>query len=110
MDEPGKRILSASVDRRQTLSGVAGAALGSLATASAAQTAIGQPMPGGATLPDDPDSRMRWAIVGLGSFAIGQVIPGFADAKHSRITAFVSGNPDKARKLGASYAVDRFYD
>jgi predicted dehydrogenase len=53
---------------------------------------------------------MRWAIVGLGSFAIGQVIPGFGDARQSRMTAFVSGNPAKARDLGARYGVSRFYD
>src|SRR5690606_33565458 len=74
------------------------------------QQAEGQPLPGGATLPEPPDSRMRWAIVGLGSFAIGQVIPGFGDARQSRLTAFVSGNPAKARDLGARYGGSRFYD
>src|SRR5690606_8062796 len=41
---------------------------------------------------------------------IGQVIPGFGDARQSRMTAFVSGNPAKARDLGARYGVSRFYD
>ena len=53
---------------------------------------------------------MRWAIVGLGSFGINQVIPGFADARQSRMTAFVSGNAAKARDLGARHGVSRFYD
>jgi predicted dehydrogenase len=53
---------------------------------------------------------MRWAIVGLGTFGVGQVIPGFADARQSRMTAFVSGNPAKARDLGARYGVSHFYD
>jgi predicted dehydrogenase len=75
-----------------------------------AQQAEGQPMPAGVSLPEPPGERMRWAIVGLGSFAIGQVIPGFGDARQSRMTAFVSGNPAKARDLGARHGVSRFYD
>jgi predicted dehydrogenase len=75
-----------------------------------AQQAEGQPMPAGVSLPEPPSERMRWAIVGLGSFAIGQVIPGFGDARQSRMTAFVSGNPAKARDLGASYGISRFYN
>lgn len=96
--------------RRHVL-GAAGAVPLALAAGQAfAKQAEGQPLPGGATLPEPPDSRMRWAIVGLGSFAIGQVIPGFGDARQSRLTAFVSGNPAKARDLGARYGVSRFYD
>ena len=53
---------------------------------------------------------MRWAIVGLGTFAVGQVIPGFRDARQSRITAFVSGNNDKGRDLGARWGVPKLYD
>lgn len=56
------------------------------------------------------EAPMRWAIVGLGTFAIGQVIPGFSSAAVSKITAFVSGNPAKARELGARHGVSRFYD
>ena len=74
-----------------------------------AQKAEGQPLLGDPALPQAPGERMRWAIVGLGTFAIGQVIPGFADARQSRITAFVSGNPGKARDLGSRYGVTRFY-
>ncbi len=53
---------------------------------------------------------MRWAVVGLGSFAINEAIPGFVDARQARMTAFVSGNPAKARDLGARHGVSRFYD
>ena len=95
--------------RRQTL--IAGAGALSLAASGrlAAQQAQGQPLIGDPALPDDPAKRLGWAVVGLGTFAIGQVIPGFADARHARITAFVSGNADKARNLGARYGVDRLY-
>lgn len=95
---------------RRRLLAVAGAAPIALAASRAwAQQAEGQPLPAGTVLPAPPGDRMRWAVVGLGSFAIGQVIPGFADARQSRMTAFVSGNPAKARDLGARYGVSRFF-
>jgi len=96
--------------RRRLLAAAAAAPLALGATRARAQTAQGQPMPAGAALPELPGERSRWAIVGLGSFAIGQVIPGFADARQSRMTAFVSGNAAKARDLGARHGVARFYD
>ncbi|MXO85836.1 gfo/Idh/MocA family oxidoreductase [Altererythrobacter aurantiacus] len=87
----------------------AGAAAFAASGKLAAQTAEGQPLIGDPSLPEIPTNRLGWAIVGLGTFAIGQVIPGFATARHSRITAFVSGNPEKARTLGSRYNVDRLY-
>jgi predicted dehydrogenase len=99
-----------SLTRRRLLA-VAGAAPLALAAGRAfAQAAQGQPMPGGAEQPLPPAERLRWAIVGLGSYGVNQVIPGFAGARQSRMTAFVSGNPAKARDLGARHGVARFYD
>ena len=96
--------------RRQAL--IAGAGLSTLAASGKllAQKAEGQPMVGDPTLPDMPRERLGWAVVGLGTFAIGQVIPGFANAKHSRISAFVSGNADKARTLGSRFGVEGLYN
>ncbi len=97
---------------RRHLLAAAGAAPFALAAGQAlAQQATGQPMPGDAApQPALPGEKMRWAIVGLGSFGINQVIPGFADARRSRMTAFVSGNASKARDLGARHGVSKFYD
>lgn len=99
-----------AMSRRELLAAGAGVSLAVSSAQALAQDAVGQPLLGNPQLPEVPGERMRWAIVGLGTFAVGQVIPGFADARSSRITAFVSGNPAKARDLGASYGVDRFYD
>ena len=96
--------------RRETLLTLAGAGAMAASGRLAAQTAKGQPLIGNPSLPENPASRLGWAIVGLGTFAIGQVIPGFANTRHSRITAFISGNPDKARDLGARYDVNRIYN
>ena len=105
------------IDRRSLLAGVAGAIpLAAAAVANAAPNAanappkaIGQPLLGN---PNDlPEAKkVNWAVVGLGSFATGQVMPGFVMSHRSRMTAFVSGNPDKARDLGARYGVSKFYD
>ena len=104
VDEP-------SLTRRHLLAAAGAAPLVLAASRTFAQTAAGQPMHGeAAPQPVVPGEQMRWAIVGLGSFGINQVIPGFADARQSRMSAFVSGNAAKARDLGARHAVSRFYD
>ena len=95
--------------RRQTLKMGAGASLAMSGANAMAQEAIGQPLLGNPTLPEEPQKRMRWAIVGLGTYAVGQVLPSFASARQSRMTAFVSGNPDKASELGSRYGVTKFY-
>lgn len=80
------------------------------ATPQPTDTAQGQPLIGNPNLPVPDSEKMRWAIVGLGTFAVGQVMPGFVASDRSRMTAFVSGNPQKARDLGARYGVGKFYD
>jgi len=96
--------------RREMIAAAAAAPLAAGAARALAQEAQGQPLIGNPALPQPPGERLGWAIVGLGSFALGQVIPGFADARGSKMTAFVSGNPAKARDLGARYGVARLYD
>ena len=88
--------------------GLAPLALGA-GTRALAQSAQGQPLIGNPALPEVPGKKLRWAVVGLGSFGVGQVIPGLLAARQSRITAFVSGNPAKMKDLGARYGVNRFY-
>ncbi len=52
-----------------------------------------------------PSRKVGWAIVGLGSLSINQILPAFATCEASAVTALVSGSPDKARKLAATYGV-----
>ena len=56
-------------------------------------------------VPDPPGKKLGWAIVGLGSLSINQILPAFAKCEKSRIAALVSGHPDKASKLGSRYGV-----
>src|SRR5450432_3463362 len=56
-------------------------------------------------VPDPPGKKLGWAIVGLGSLAINQILPAFAKCEQSKVVALVSGHPDKANKLAARYGV-----
>jgi predicted dehydrogenase len=69
-------------------------ALGAFATRAAAQQ-----------VPEPPGRKLGWAIVGLGNLSINQILPAFAKCEKSRVVAFVSGHPDKARKLALRYGV-----
>ena len=53
-------------------------------------------------VPDPPGRKLGWAIVGLGSLAINQILPAFARCEKSKVMAFVSGHPDKAEEAGRS--------
>jgi predicted dehydrogenase len=57
-------------------------------------------------VPDPPGRKLGWAIVGLGSLSINQILPAFAKCEKSRVLAFVSGHPDKANKLALRYGVN----
>jgi predicted dehydrogenase len=56
-------------------------------------------------VPDPPGRRLGWAIVGLGSLSIHEILPAFAKCEKSRLAALVSGHPDKANKLAIRYGV-----
>ena len=57
-------------------------------------------------VPDPPGRKLGWAVVGLGSLAINQILPAFASCEKSRVVALVSGHPDKANKLALRYGVN----
>jgi predicted dehydrogenase len=111
MAKPTKPELEiTNLDRRKLLAAGALAPLALGASRAFAAEAKGTPLAGNFPIPDVPGDRMRWAIVGLGNFAVGEVIPGMIDAQHSRMTSFISGSPAKQADLGARYGVDRFYN
>jgi predicted dehydrogenase len=57
-------------------------------------------------VPDPPGKKLGWAIVGLGSLSIHQILPAFAQCQKSKVVALVSGHPDKANKLALRYGVN----
>ena len=108
------------VSRRRFLHSAAGgvAAGPILATAALAQTSSapavpsvpsvpsGRPMPKmEGELPRPPGRRVGWAVVGLGQFALNQILPAFAEARMSKLVALVSGSRDKAVSVAERYGV-----
>lgn len=53
----------------------------------------------------DPERKLGYAIVGLGGYGLGVIIPQFANCRDSRLAAVVSGDPDKARRVAAQYGL-----
>jgi predicted dehydrogenase len=51
------------------------------------------------------NKRLGVAVVGLGHLALNQILPAFGRAKDVKVTALVSGEPDKARVIAAQYGV-----
>lgn len=54
---------------------------------------------------DAPEGRVGFAIVGLGKLALEQVLPAFAEAKHARPVALVSGSPGKMQLIAKQYGI-----
>jgi glucose-fructose oxidoreductase len=72
--------------------------------------ATGQPLPDGLTLSAVPPRAHRpgsvgFAIIGLGDYALKQIMPRFAQSERAHIAALVSGNPAKLRAVGEAYGV-----
>ncbi len=108
-----------------TTAGLAG--LGLIGAAQAAEPDAGQPralfgtvkngqvslppldtpsdMPGKVPARDPTNKRLGIAVVGLGHLSLTQILPGFAEAKHVRVAALVSGDREKARAIAAQYDV-----
>jgi predicted dehydrogenase len=63
--------------------GVGAAALSAIGRTQAAGTPVG------------------FAVVGLGKLSQGQIIPGLRNTRNARLTALVSGHPDKANRIAA---------
>lgn len=111
-------MIEHGVTRRRFIEAGGGAAAASFVlTASSAfaqqpgrAQAVGRPMPNGVELPETPSGPKRtdsvgFAIVGLGGYALNQMMPRFERAERAHIAAIVSGNPDKLRRVGDAYDV-----
>ena len=52
-----------------------------------------------------PARKLGYAIVGLGQYGLRTILPQFANCTHSRVTALVSGDRDKALATAKQYGV-----
>jgi predicted dehydrogenase len=51
------------------------------------------------------ERKLGYAVVGLGGYGLGVIIPQFKNCQNSRLVALVSGDADKARRVAAEYGV-----
>ena len=56
--------------------------------------------------PDAPTARVGFAIMGLGRLALENILPAFANCKHGRPVALISGNAEKMRLVAAQYQIE----
>lgn len=110
-DTSGSKAVETGVSRRMFLGGgtlVAASALGlAAARAQAPLEAVGRPMPDLMfETPIEPGRRVGYAIVGLGDYALNQILPSFGECRYSRIAALVSGDREKAERVATQYGVD----
>ena len=69
--------------------------VGAAALAASSTGCLAQPAP----------RKMGYAIVGLGGYGLGIIIPQFANCEKSRLAALVSGDPAKARRVAAEHGL-----
>ncbi|MCK8495078.1 Gfo/Idh/MocA family oxidoreductase [Spirosoma sp. RP8] len=55
--------------------------------------------------PQPPDSRVGYAVVGLGHLSLENILPAFGECRKSKLVALVSGNPQKLQKVAQQYGV-----
>ena len=90
------------ITRRRFISKVGGGIVGASVSGMLLKDANAQQL----VVPDPPGKKLGWAIVGLGSLSIHEILPAFAKCEKSKVVAFVSGHPDKANKLALRYGVN----
>lgn len=64
---------------------------------------------GGPANPEPVDTRVGFAIVGLGRLSLEQILPSFSACKHARPVALVSGDDAKAKDIAAQYGIRHTY-
>jgi predicted dehydrogenase len=71
----------------------------------AAGSALAVGAVGGPAWADVPGRKLGYAIVGLGGYGLGMIIPQFKNCQHSKLVALVSGDAAKAKRVAAEYGV-----
>ena len=77
------------------------AAIGSIVPVALTPHALAQGMPA----PKPGERKLGYAIVGLGSYGLGVIIPQFVNCTHSRLVAVVTGDAAKGRKVAADHGL-----
>jgi predicted dehydrogenase len=63
--------------------------------------------PGIAWAQGAPKRKLGYAVVGLGSYAVNQIMPNLNDCQYAELRALVSGTPAKLEKYGSQYGIPK---
>lgn len=55
---------------------------------------------------DTPKKKLGWALVGLGSLSTNQIAPALLKTANARLTAVVTGSPEKGKQWSEKYGFD----
>src|SRR5688500_4317190 len=69
-----------------------------VASAAFARSVLAQAQDDAVTAAQQSGKKIGYAVMGLGQLGLGQIVPAFKDCKLARLTALVSGSPDKAKQ------------
>lgn len=72
---------------------------------SVAAASLGPAIASAQDAPAAPPRPFGYAVVGLGSLALSDILPAFASATRARVTGLVSGDINKAKETAAKYNV-----
>src|ERR1700753_2726640 len=57
--------------------------------------------------PLPPDQRVGFAVVGLGRLSLEEIIPAFSTCKLAKLTALMTGDPAKGKRVAEQYGVSQ---
>ena len=77
-----------------------------VASAAFARSVLAQAQDDAVTAAQQSGKKIGFAVMGLGQLGLGQIIPAFKDCKLAKLTALVSGSPDKAKATAEKFGVD----
>jgi len=56
------------------------------------------------------EPKFKWAIAGLGNFAVNSIIPAIRDLRRSKLVAVYSHSLDRAKEVAGNYSIKEYYD
>jgi len=91
-----------AITRRTFIAGSAAGLVAGLPTFGNASPELQEP-----TAAKPAGDKVGWAILGLGGYAMGQILPNLKACERSRLVAVISGDRDKAKRVAGQYGLDQ---
>ena len=105
-DDGGSGAVAASTDPNRSISGSAAISVRE-GGPDAPPLAPPDEQPPNLDVPTPPEKTLGWALVGLGTLTLDEIMPSFGACRLSKPTALVSGHRDKAERVADAYGISR---